>query len=100
MKPSLSKCSFAIIFTLIGLGLFSATGQAQTYVFNQASFGVGNQPEAMAVGDFNGDGKPDFAVANEMDNTVSILLENPTAPSQRWLITPWEILRTALSPWT
>ncbi|MGO8818369.1 MAG: beta strand repeat-containing protein [Terriglobia bacterium] len=77
MKPSLSKCSFAIIFTLIGLGLFSATGQAQTYVFNQASFGVGNQPEAMAVGDFNGDGKPDFAVANEMDNTVSILLGKP-----------------------
>ena len=77
MRLSLSKSTFAVILTIIGLGLFSASARAQTYVLNQASFGVGNQPEAMAVGDFNGDGKPDVAVADAMDNNVSILLGKP-----------------------
>ena len=30
----------------------------------------------MAVGDFNGDGKPDLAVANDGSNNVSVLLGN------------------------
>ena len=38
--------------------------------------GVGRYPESVAVGDFNGDGKLDLAVANYGDNTVSILLGN------------------------
>lgn len=37
---------------------------------------VGAQPLAVAVGDFNGDGKLDVAVANSGDNTVTILLGN------------------------
>lgn len=37
---------------------------------------VGSGPDAVAVGDFNGDGKPDLAVANGTDGTVSILLGN------------------------
>ena len=37
---------------------------------------VGLRPEDLAVGDFNGDGKPDLAVANFNSKTVSILLNN------------------------
>ncbi len=37
---------------------------------------VGSEPAALAVGDFNGDGKLDLAVANFHDNTVSVLLGN------------------------
>jgi len=37
---------------------------------------TGNQPDGIAVGDFNGDGKPDLAIANYTDNTVTILLGN------------------------
>jgi len=40
------------------------------------TFSVGTQPVSIAVGDFNRDGKPDLAVVNSHDNTVSILLGN------------------------
>jgi len=54
----------------------TALAQAQT----QASFGpaatvaVGDGPASVAVGDFNGDGNPDLAVANQLAGTVSVLL--------------------------
>lgn len=40
------------------------------------NFGGGNGPYALAVGDFNGDGKQDLAVTNVSSNSVSILLGN------------------------
>src|SRR5438874_3113235 len=41
-----------------------------------ADFAVGTIPFSVAMGDFNGDGKPDLAVANFDSNTVSVLLGN------------------------
>src|SRR5262249_7011595 len=41
-----------------------------------AIFGVGTQPYYVAIGDFNGDGKLDVAVANWGSNNVSKLLGN------------------------
>ncbi|MHB1846768.1 MAG: FG-GAP repeat domain-containing protein, partial [Deltaproteobacteria bacterium] len=40
----------------------------------QVAYPVGRNPYSVAVGDFNGDGKPDLAVANHNDNTVGVLL--------------------------
>src|SRR5262249_41294923 len=40
------------------------------------SFAVGSGPRFVAVGDFNGDGKKDLAVANFGDNSASVLLGN------------------------
>jgi uncharacterized repeat protein (TIGR01451 family) len=40
------------------------------------SYAVGTSPAAIAVGDFNGDGKVDIAVANTGSSDVSILLGN------------------------
>src|SRR5262249_31426690 len=37
-------------------------------------------PSSVAVGDFNGDGKPDLAVANRGSNTVTVLLNSVPAP--------------------
>ena len=37
---------------------------------------VGASPDFIAMGDFNGDGKLDLAVANEGDNTLTMLLGN------------------------
>jgi len=45
----------------------------------QQTFAVGAADYSPAVGDFNGDGKPDIVVGNTSDNTISVLL-NTTAP--------------------
>jgi len=43
------------------------------------SSGIGLGPVAIASGDLNGDAKPDLAVVNQSDNTVSVLLNNGDA---------------------
>jgi len=55
----------------------------------QATYAVGTGPVGVAIGDFNGDGHPDLAVANYGDNTVSVLLSTskPTAaPVSRFMV--------------
>jgi len=63
----------------------TAAGATAPTFAPQVTFAVGVNPESVAVGDFNGDGKPDLAVANFGDNTVSVLLNTTaagaTAPS-------------------
>jgi hypothetical protein len=41
-------------------------------------FATGHRPFSVAVGDLNGDGKADLAVANQEDNNVSVLLGDGT----------------------
>src|SRR5205823_9494966 len=43
-----------------------------------ASVSTSTAPRSIAAGDFNGDGKIDFAVANQSAATVSVLLANST----------------------
>jgi hypothetical protein len=43
---------------------------------NAVYYAAGSNPLSVALGDFNGDGKPDIAVANKVSNNVSILLGN------------------------
>lgn len=40
----------------------------------ETRYTVGNGPESIAIGDLDGDGIPDLAVANALSGTVSILL--------------------------
>jgi len=40
------------------------------------NYAAGSNPWSVAVGDFNGDGKPDLAVANYGSNSVSVLLNS------------------------
>jgi hypothetical protein len=54
----------------------AAAAFGQSYAFNRADFGVGNNPIGGTTADFNGDRKRDIAVLNFDDATVSILLAN------------------------
>src|SRR5437763_1468888 len=45
----------------------------------QQTFATGSGPRVEAAGDFNGDGRPDLAIPNQPDMTVSVLLNMATA---------------------
>ena len=60
-----------------------------TYVFNnlgtpsfaqKIDYAAGSSPRAVAISDFDGDGKADVAVANERSNTVSVLRNTSGLP--------------------
>jgi len=53
---------------------FQIINPAKSVSFNSSTFSTGQEPYALASGDFNGDGKLDLAVANVTGQTVSILL--------------------------
>ena len=61
-----------LVFTGNGDGTFSKTPLT-------ISLGAGMNPVALAVADFDGDGKPDIAVLNQSKNTVGILLNNTSS---------------------
>src|SRR5438067_1547326 len=70
--------SFSLLVVMLG-GLLKPEAAVQTASFGaKTDFGTGAEPISVAVGDFNGDGKLDLAVANVGSNTVSILLVTGT----------------------
>src|SRR5262249_50213162 len=59
----------------------AAGGGCSTASFMEVTgspFGAGSHPQSVAVGDFNGDGKPDLAVPNFFSNNVTIRLGDGT----------------------
>jgi VCBS repeat-containing protein len=55
-------------------GTAMAQAQAQVSFGPVANVATGDGPASVTVGDFNGDGNPDLAVANQLASTVSVLL--------------------------
>ena len=64
--PDLVASSYTTQSFAVWLGAGNGTFQAS------ASYGCGNDPNGIVVADFNNDGHQDVAVANSLDNTVSV----------------------------
>lgn len=56
-------------------------GRADGTLAPELLFSAGQSPWGVAVGDFNGDGRPDVAVANAGSNDVSVLLNDGAWPA-------------------
>jgi len=57
--------------------LIAESALAQGVSFEDArNFQAGVEPHSVAVGDFNGDGVPDLAVANQQSDNVLVFLGN------------------------
>ena len=78
------------------LGCLSPNGDAQSYVFNDASFPTGLRPSWVMTGDFNRDGIVDIATVNQCGTdpmcltagSVSILLGKPLTGTANWTWPP------------
>lgn len=76
-KFAVSSTKLFTLFLAAGfIGLIeSAPVFAQSFA-SPVSYAVGSFPIDGALGDFNGDGKPDLAVANNSTSNISVLLGN------------------------
>jgi len=71
------KLLVLVVATVFVSTAFLSPAPAQTVSFTaRVDYPVGANPSSVVVGDFNGDGVPDFATANYGANTVSVLLGN------------------------
>jgi hypothetical protein len=69
-KPDLATANY----TNNTVSVLRNTGSSGTVSFaTRVNFATGTNPISVAIGDIDGDGKPDLAIANLADNTVSVL---------------------------
>jgi uncharacterized repeat protein (TIGR01451 family) len=64
-----------VLIATFGFALCTAKASAVDFA-TPKSYPVGTNPKAIVIADFNGDGKPDIAVANSGSHNVSVLLGN------------------------
>jgi uncharacterized repeat protein (TIGR01451 family) len=70
---SARRYSYALLLLL----LLAKIASASCPNFGSASnVGTGAGPNGVAIGDFNRDGRPDLAIVNATDSTVTVLLQN------------------------
>lgn len=92
---TLALLSSSLVAPVSQLASSAITGNL-TGSFPRTDFPVGHSPSAIAVGDFNGDGKLDLAATNEGDNTVSILLGNGDGTFQSQTTVPTGVAPDAI----
>jgi len=88
MEGALMTRASGLFLMAVSHLLLAAAAEAQAVSFiARRDFGAGGTPTSVAVGDFNGDGRPDLAVANSAynsgSNNVSVLINNTPIAKQR-----------------
>jgi hypothetical protein len=78
--PGYPTCSGATVSVLLGNG--DGTFQSQV------QYATGNGPDAVSIGDFNGDGKLDLAITSLTDSSVCIFLGNGDGTFQPYVEYP------------
>jgi hypothetical protein len=68
--------NFTLSLAALMLTMVTSPAAAQNYLFSRADYAVGSDPQSVAVGDFNRDGRPDIVVANSQGFSVSVVLSN------------------------
>jgi len=82
-RPDLAVVNSSISSNNVSILLSAGNGTFSPAV----NFAVGNVPLSVAIADFNGDGTPDLAVANNASNNLSLLLGNTVfAPTRDRLL--------------
>src|SRR5229473_902827 len=103
---------FPITLSLLSGSLGTGTGNSRTTTnnstsflgvptsanFPETSFAVGNTPVALVAQDFNADGLPDLAVANQNDNSISILLNQNSGNFTAATNSPFVLAKTETGP--
>src|SRR5207247_25686 len=64
------------ILVAVLIVVVSSAAVAEAGFASAVNYGAGTYPYFVAVGDFNGDGKQDLAIANNASDNLSILLGN------------------------
>ena len=100
---------FPVTLSLLSGSLGTATSNSSTNSssflgvptsanFPETSFAVGNNPVALASSDFNNDNLIDIAVANQNDNTISILLNQDNGNFTAATNSPFKLASTETGP--
>ena len=76
MKSVISTKLFTLLLLIGLIGLIGGAPVFAQSFASPTSYAVGSNPYDGALGDFNGDGKPDLAVANNSTSNISVLLGN------------------------
>src|SRR5262249_56558187 len=76
----------------------TAAGATTPSFAPQQTFATGSAPSSVAVGDVNGDGKPDLLVANIGSGTVSVLLKTTAAAATTPSSPPPQTVPTGTQP--
>ncbi|MEG4631211.1 DUF4347 domain-containing protein [Microcoleus sp. AR_TQ3_B6] len=88
-KPDVAVANFLSYTTSILINT-TPTGATTPTFAPKVDFPTGTLPTSVSIGDFNRDGKPDVAVANQSSDTTSILLNNTPKVSIAAGTTPTE----------
>jgi hypothetical protein len=98
-KPDMVATGFATASVSVLMNT-TVAGAASPAFSAKTDFTVGTSPVSVAIGDFNGDGRPDMVTANAASASVSVLLNSTAAGAATPSFTAATNFGTAANPYS